>query len=118
MPGPIREAARLWIPTLIGAALTAALIPLCVVLAGAGHGIYAPMIFCFPYSMLLAAVHQSIIQPHIVLAFVQYPVYGALVGRALSRPNPWRVGFGLAAVHTATAAIAVMIAVKERNFWP
>jgi hypothetical protein len=44
----------LWKGAIMGSALSLPLLLVCVVLGGGGHGIYVPMIACFPYSMLLA----------------------------------------------------------------
>ena len=107
-----------WLAVLAGVAVSIPLVMLSVFLAGAGHGVYAPMIVCFPYSMLLAELNGSIAKPHIALAFAQYPLYGALIGISWSRPKAWRLWLGLSAVHLGVVTIAVLISMKQRTFWP
>ena len=46
---------------------------------GAGHGDYVWARLLFPYSILSAWFTGSITTPFIVLAFVQYPLYGIIV---------------------------------------
>ena len=49
--------------------------------AGGGHGNYLWAKVFFPYSMILPVLQKSEISlPLIILAIVQYPIYGVLIG--------------------------------------
>lgn len=85
-------------------------------LAGAGHGTYVPMILCFPYAMGLAALHGSIEIPHIALALLQFPVYGAVLGVTRFKGRTGRLWAALGTLHVASVALAVFAAAKGGNF--
>jgi hypothetical protein len=50
--------------------------------AGAGHGDYLLAKILFPFTMLSTLVFGSIIVPAILLAVLQFPFYGFILGRA------------------------------------
>ena len=50
---------------------------------GAGHGNYLFFIFFYPYAFLLMSSETALIS--IILMFIQFPLYGALIGIARSR---------------------------------
>jgi len=53
--------------------------------AGAGHGTYSAAKILFPYTMYLAtAILGSITTPLMVLALLEFPVYGLAAGVAAS----------------------------------
>jgi hypothetical protein len=71
---------------------------------GAGHGSYIAARVLFPFSMLLTLVEGSIGPIAIGVALLEFPLYGALIGRtAASKTTPTL--FWLAAAH-AVAALA------------
>ena len=74
------------------------------------------MIVCFPYAMFLAAVHGSIDVPHIALALLQFPIYGAVFAVARSKGGVGRFWAVLGGLHVASAALALFIAAKRGNF--
>lgn len=79
-----------WLPPVSGLAASVMLGALCFGLAGGGHGVYAPMIVCFPYSMLLATLNQSIAMPHIVLARSNaHPPSGTARTSTYGARRPW-----------------------------
>jgi hypothetical protein len=49
--------------------------------AGAGHGDYRFAMILFPYTLLSTAVFNSI-TPFIILAIIQFPLYGIVLGHA------------------------------------
>ena len=53
--------------------------------AGAGHGNYLLAKIVFPYTMLSTLVFDVITAPFLVLAFVQFPIYGAVLGLSNQR---------------------------------
>jgi hypothetical protein len=57
---------------------------LAVASAGAGHGHYVMARMLFPFSMLLTLVEGSIGPIALAVALFQFPLYGAMVGWAVS----------------------------------
>lgn len=47
--------------------------------AGAGHGSYFLAKILFPYTMLSTSLFESITTPFILLAIVQFPLYGLIL---------------------------------------
>jgi hypothetical protein len=77
----------------IGAALTIPAVFLAMASGGAGHGTYFFARLFFPYPMLLTPLTgNSIAAPSMVLAFLQLPIEGALIGLALSSKRPLFAG--------------------------
>lgn len=82
----------------VGAALTLPAIFLAILSSGAGHGTYLFARLFFPYPMLLTPLTGgSIAAPSMVLAFLQLPIEGALIGLALASKRPLLAGAVLGA---------------------
>jgi hypothetical protein len=81
------------IPVIVSLILTPIALLLGVGSAGAGHGDYRLAMLLFPYTMLSTAVFDSITFPFIVLAIIQFPLYGIALGYANQRGR-----FGLFAI--------------------
>lgn len=65
---------------IIGMLIESMAVVLAVMSAGAGHGHYEFARLFFPYTMLLTRlVSDEITWPLIVLALVQFPLYGAII---------------------------------------
>lgn len=58
---------------------TPVLIILVGFMTGGGHGYYEPMIFVFPFASILFVWFDTINIGFIILAIIQYPVYGLLI---------------------------------------
>jgi hypothetical protein len=72
-----------------GALITLPALFVAVISAGAGHGDYVAARLLFPFPMLLTVIDGSIGVPSIVVALLQFPLYGALLGLALCGRS-WR----------------------------
>jgi hypothetical protein len=72
---------------------------------GAGHGHYVAARLCFPFTMASTYVFKTITIPFIVLAVLQYPIYGLLIGRATKEKKARAVAWTLGALHLALVAI-------------
>ena len=81
---------------------------------GAGHGDYRLAMMLFPYTMLSTVVFDSITVPFIVLAIIQWPLYGAALGYANQRGRFVRVVILLGVVHGL--AWLAMSSLATRNF--
>ena len=78
---------------------------LAVVSGGAGHGHYVAARLCFPFTMASTYVFETITVPFIILAFVQYPIYGLLIGRAIKEKKARPVAWTLGVLHLALVAV-------------
>ncbi|WP_143075922.1 hypothetical protein [Parafilimonas terrae] len=59
--------------------LTIPLLVIAIFFAGAGHGSYAPAIFLFPFCLISLPLVGQITAPFIVMAILQYPIYGFIL---------------------------------------
>ena len=68
--------------------------------AGFGHGQYVSARLFYPFSMLLTLLtNDEIVLPLRVLAVLQFPVYGVLIGYAAKRGHVLRDGLLLITLH-------------------
>jgi len=69
-----------------------ALLLIVVFLMGGGHGMYEPAILLFPFGFIGILYSQSIELPFILIAILQYPIYGLLLDITGSRKTfKWTV---------------------------
>jgi hypothetical protein len=90
----------------IGALIAAPAILAAIMSGGAGQGSYIAARVLFPFSMLLTRLEGEIGPVGMCAALLQFPLYGALVGRAVAL-NTDRAVFFAAAAHLV-AAIACL----------
>jgi hypothetical protein len=83
---------------------------------GGGHGMYAPLVFFFPYGMLAAIAGGEIARAALVLAFLQPVAYAILLSIAEVRDSLRRVTIRTFGVHLAVALIAAAAAVWSDTF--
>jgi hypothetical protein len=82
--------------------------------AGAGHGDYRLAMILFPYTLLSTAVFDSITPPFIILAIIQFPIYGVALGYANEKRRLLLMSIVLCVVHGI--ALAAMLLVANENF--
>jgi hypothetical protein len=87
-----------------------------VVLAGGGHGTYYAAKCLFPYTMTSTRFFGDITSPFIVLAAVQFPVYGVILALGNVRGELALVAIGIVVIHLVAAALA--FAVSSSSFCP
>ena len=80
-----------------GAVIAAPAILAGIMSGGAGHGTYAVTRVLFPFSMLLTRLEGSIGAVAIGVGMLQFPLYGALIGRSSALKTYWAVFFAAAA---------------------
>ena len=78
--------------------------------AGVGHGDYFWAMILFPYTMLSALVFNEITAPFIVLAIVQFPLYGVMLAYAAERERFLLSAIGLAVMHVL--AVGLLFSIK------
>ena len=108
---PLETSLRFWIPVLGFLGVTPIMLLLGVISAGAGHGNYLQAKLFFPITMLSALPFQRITDPFIVLAIVQYPFYGVILGFANLRRRLAITAIELAIFHL-TLAVAALVFVN------
>jgi hypothetical protein len=88
--------------TAVGASIVA------VVAAGSGHGTYLPAKCLFPYTMLSTRWTASITTPFIVVALLQFPVYGIILTKANTKQKVAWALCVVAAIHLLGVTFALM----------
>jgi hypothetical protein len=92
--------------------------PICLFLAavstGAGHGTYLWAKILFPYTMLSTLILESITTPFILLAIIQFPLYGIALGIAGKRHRLSHMIIALLVVHFG--AVVFFILFPNRYF--
>jgi hypothetical protein len=90
---------RLWKPIIISLIAT----PICLFLAmlsgGGGHGNYFLAKILFPFTMLSTIFFDSITFPFVLLAILQFPLYGLIYGMAKMKSGKTFVIFPLFIFH-------------------
>jgi len=82
--------------------------------AGAGHGDYRLAMILFPCTLLSTAVFDSITPPFIILAIIQFPLYGVALGYANEKGRLVSMAILLGIVHGI--ALMAMFLVANENF--
>jgi hypothetical protein len=99
--------------SLIGLALSSVVGVLCllaaVFAAGAGHGTYLPAKILFPFAMLAGVFGRSISLPYVVLALLQFPLYGLFLGAVFRSPRFVLCVIILSCAHFAVAAVDIFM---------
>jgi hypothetical protein len=94
--------------------LTACLIatPICLLLAvvsgGGGHGNYLWAKILFPYTMVSTSIFESITTPFILLAIIQFPLYGIALGMANRKHKVAQMIVVLSVVHLLAVTITFL----------
>ena len=92
--------------------------PICIFLAlfsaGIGHGDYLWAKILFPSTMLLTLIFESITTPGIILAIVQFPLYGVVLGLANRRHKFAHMAIALIVLHLLAVIIFFML--ESPNF--
>jgi len=78
--------------------------------AGAGHGDYRLAMILFPYTLLSTSVFDSITPPFIILAIIQFPIYGVALGYANEKRRLLSMSIVLCVVHGIAVAAMLLVA--------
>lgn len=73
----------------IGTLLTGPAILAAIMSGGAGHGSYITARVLFPFSMLLSQLEGVIGPVAMGVGLLQFPLYGALIGRTVAAKTSW-----------------------------
>ena len=100
---------------IVSLVLTPFLLLLGVGSGGAGHGDYRLAMMLFPYTMLSTFVFDSITVPFIVLAIIQFPLYGVTLGYANQRGRFGWVAILLAIVRVKQSACSLYRVLPDKS---
>lgn len=96
---------QVWSGTFVGAAFGVLAAAVAVIVAAGGHGSYAPAVLLFPLPMLLTRLTDEIAPSLLVLALLQFPLYGAFIAWP-DRLNRARATVSPLIMHAALAGTA------------
>ena len=102
-----------WKPVIVSLIVTPLALLLGIASAGVGHGDYFWAMVLFPYTMLSVFPFQSITAPFILLAIVQFPLYGFLLAFAGERKRLGVSAIVLTIVHILAAALCLFLASRH-----
>jgi hypothetical protein len=96
----LMRSSKFWIPLVLSVIVTPLFLYLGIVSGGAGHGNYLLAKLLFPFTMLSTRVFGSIVAPFILLAIIQFPAYGFILGAANVRRTMFLPAIGLLLLHS------------------
>jgi hypothetical protein len=105
---------KFWIPLIASFIVTPIALLLGVGSGGAGHGDYHLAMILFPYTMLSTTIFDSITAPFILLAIIQFPLYGFILGHANEKGRFVSIFILLCVLHCL--ASMAMFLVASDNF--
>src|SRR6266849_9605497 len=96
-----RQGNRFWVPVITALLATPVCLLAAISSAGAGHGSYFWAKVLFPYSTLSFQGPHPLTAPFMLLAIIQIPFYGVMLGQALKRRSVllWGIVVILAVLH-------------------
>ena len=100
---------KFWIPLIAALVITPVALLLGIGSAGAGHGNYRLAMMLFPYTLLSTAVFDSITPPFIILAIVQFPLYGLALGYANKKKRLIPMAILLCVGHGIAASASLLM---------
>lgn len=103
-----------WVPIIVSIVLTPIALFLGLASAGAGHGNYFVAKLLFPYTMLSTAFLDEINLFFLILALIQFPLYGCAVAFGVVTERVRIVYLLLVALHVL--AILICFSVVSENF--
>src|SRR5688572_27711113 len=101
---------KFWAPVIASLIVTPIALLLGIGSAGAGHGDYRLAMILFPYTLLSASVFDSITPPFIILAIIQFPIYGVALGYAHEKGRLLSMSIVLCVVHSIALATMFWVA--------
>ena len=88
--------------------LTVPALIIALLFMGAGHGTWIPATWLFPYGMIGTLFIDRVATPFIILAILQYPVYGFLIDRTGKKKKQRRRLYWIPVIHVVLAALIII----------
>jgi len=98
-----------WKPIIASLIATPAAFIGALISAGAGHGNYVLATILFPFTMLSTVVFGSITWPFVLLAIVQFLLYGVFLGIANKTNRIIAASVVIMAVHAAAVVLFFLL---------
>ena len=98
-----------WKPVIGSIIIGVLALALTFLFAGAGHGTYLPAKLLFPYTMLSTVLFGSISDSFVIIAVVQFPVYGLILGLAARTYNFGFAAKVIAVVHVVCSVLCLLL---------
>jgi hypothetical protein len=99
-------------PIITSLFLTVPLLAVAAVSGGVGHGNYTLAVALFPYAALAVVVLDHFFNstiPMILLATLQFPLYGTLISLSRGKVGDRIVFVALLALHVVAASVAMLV---------
>jgi hypothetical protein len=99
-------------PIITSLLLTPILLAVAAICGGVGHGNYTVAIILFPYAALAVVALDHFFNstiPMILVATLQFPLYGTLLSISRGRVNERIVVMSLLAAHAGATLLAVLV---------
>lgn len=106
---------RFWIPFGMSLFLTAAVALVGAASIGSGFGNYLAVMVLFPFAILTVSLLEAHFGYLVALALLQFPVYGALLGRANVKGYFARCLVTIFLVHCV--AVAALLLLARKGSW-
>jgi hypothetical protein len=101
---------RFWIPFGLSLFLTLALGLVGAASIGSGFGNYLAVMILFPFAMLMTSLLDLHFGYMLALALLQFPVYGAILGRGNLHGHFARNAFALILIHATAIGLVLLLA--------
>jgi hypothetical protein len=108
------KTSRFVVPFLVSLFVTPPFLWVAIASAGGGHSHYLGAKILFPFALLSARIFGSVFAPLILLALVQFPLYGLMLGNANLKRQFLPCIASLLAIHTL--AVAACFIFPGENF--
>lgn len=106
---------RFWIPFGISLFLTLAVGLVAAAAIGSGFGNYLAVMLLFPFAMLLTSFLDLHFGYLIGLALIQFPIYGAVLGKGNVKGRFGLTAFALILIHAT--AVGLLLLVARQGSW-
>jgi hypothetical protein len=103
------KSSKFWIPIALSFMVTPVFLYLGIASGGAGHGHYLLAKILFPFTMLSTRAFGSIVAPFILLAIIQFPLYGFILGSANVKGRMFLSFIGVFLIHLLAASACFVV---------
>ena len=108
------KSSKFWIPVVFSLIVAPLFLFFGIASGGAGHRNYLLAKILFPFTMLSTKAFGSIVAPFIVLAIIQFPLYGFILGVANVKGRIFLLATGLLLLHSIAVGACFFFA--DPNF--
>lgn len=101
--------------TILLSLLTVPLLLIAISFANGGHGSYIPAMAFFPFGLLSIIFNSRITIPFVVLAIIQYLIYGFIIDKAILTNRSKTILTILILIHVILAVIIIKMTGENWN---